>query len=81
MAECKGCVKNAACVERRYFGGNQKNCKDFQKKTHYTLEEIAQKICESYEECTEGVCPGFDYCNRRLKKNGVLEWLKEIVEK
>lgn len=47
----------------------------------YTLEEIAKKICDSYEECTEGECPGFDYCNRRLNKNGVLEWLKEIVEK
>ena len=26
MAECKDCVKNVTCVERRYFGGNQKNC-------------------------------------------------------
>lgn len=29
MSECKECVKNVTCVERRYFGGNQKNCKQF----------------------------------------------------
>lgn len=77
MAECKGCVKNVTCVERRFFGGNQKNCKDFQKKTHYTLEEIAQKICDSYKYCTED-CPGFDLC--RHDKKGVLVWLKKVVE-
>lgn len=71
--ECKDCVKNVTCVERRYFGGNPKTCKDFKKKTHYTLEEIAQKICKSYEECTEGECPGFDFC--RKNHNGILEWL------
>ncbi len=78
MAECKGCVKNVTCVERRYFGGNQKNCKDFQKKTHYTLEEIAGKICDSYEECTEGVCPGFALCSNG--HNGILNWLRKVVE-
>lgn len=77
MAECKGCVKNVTCVERRFFGGNQKNCKDFQKKTHYTLAEIARKICDSYEECSED-CPGWGNCDKG--RNGVLVWLREVVE-
>lgn len=51
----------------------------YPKEKSYTIEEIAQKICESYEECTEGVCPGFDYCDVR-KKNGILEWLRKVVE-
>ena len=42
------------------------------------MEEIATKICESYEECTEGVCPGWDYCNL-TKRNGILEWMKMRV--
>ncbi len=77
MAECKGCVKNVTCVERRYFGGNQKNCEHFKEKT-YTIEEMAQKICDSYKYCTED-CPGFEYC--RHDKKGVLEWLRKVVEK
>lgn len=46
----------------------------------YTIEEIAKKICDSYEECAEGVCPGFDLCQFR-KQNGVLIWLKEVLGK
>jgi len=45
----------------------------------YTLEELAKMICESYEECAEGVCPGWDYCDLR-KSNGILEWLKTILK-
>lgn len=44
----------------------------------YTLEEIADKICESYDECVEGKCPGFDFC--RPLHNGVLEWLRKVME-
>lgn len=77
MAECKGCVKNVTCVERRYFGGNPKNCKDFKKKTHYTIEEIAKKICDSFKYCTED-CPGFEYC--RHEKNGTLVWLQKVLK-
>ena len=77
MAECKGCEKNVTCIERRYFGGSPKNCKDFKEKNNYTIEEIAQMICNSYEECKEGKCPGFDYC--RKGRVGTLEWLKWIV--
>jgi hypothetical protein len=43
----------------------------------YTLEEIAQKICDSYKYCTED-CPGFEYC--RHDKKGVLVWLKTILK-
>lgn len=76
MAECKGCVKNVTCAERRFFGGNQKNCKDFQEKT-YTLEELAKKICDSIpaEECDH--CPATLYC--RTGHNGMLDWLKKVL--
>jgi hypothetical protein len=43
----------------------------------YTIEEIAQKICDSYKYCTEK-CPGFEYC--RHDKKGVLEWLQTILK-
>lgn len=43
----------------------------------YTIEEIAQKICDSYEECTEGECPGFDYC--RHERKGTLVWLLKVL--
>lgn len=57
--------------------------RELDQKTHhgqlYTLAEIAEKICASYgAECIEGVCPGFRYCRQR--KNGVLEWLRKVVE-
>ena len=44
----------------------------------YSLEEIAEKICQAQgDTCTEGVCPGFDYC--RHGKNGCLVWLTKII--
>lgn len=42
-----------------------------------TLEELAQKICDSHGECTEGECVGFDYCSKN--KNGVLVWLQKVI--
>lgn len=45
----------------------------------YTVEELAELICGSYEECTEGECPGFAYCKH--DKKGVLVWLQSIVER
>lgn len=44
----------------------------------YTIEEIARKICDSYEECKEGECPGFAYC--RNEKRGTLIWLTEVMK-
>ena len=44
----------------------------------YTLEEIAKKICDSYEECEECGCPGFAYC--RHDKKGALVWLQSVVD-
>lgn len=43
----------------------------------YTIAEISKMICDSYEECVEGVCPGFDYCSK--KKNGVFAWIEKIM--
>ena len=43
----------------------------------YSVKEIAQKICESYEECKEGECPGFAYC--RHEKKGTLVWLQKVL--
>lgn len=43
----------------------------------YTIEEIAQKICESYEECKEGECPGFAYC--RHERKGTIVWLQKVL--
>ncbi len=43
----------------------------------YTIEQLADKICKSQQECAEGVCPGFDYC--RQGKNGCLVWLTKII--
>ncbi len=54
-----------------------KKCPYGKEKT-YTLEEIAGKICDSYEECKEGECPGFAYCNSDMK--GTLVWLRKVVE-
>lgn len=42
-----------------------------------TLEELAGKICSSFEECEEGKCPGFNEC--RVKQNGILVWLKKVL--
>ena len=47
MAECKDCVKNVTCVERRYFGGNQKNCKQFLDLNKY-VEVVRCKDCKFY---------------------------------
>ena len=43
-----------------------------------TLEELAKKICESYEVCKEGECPGFPYC--RHDRKGILVWLRQVVK-
>ena len=43
----------------------------------YTIEEIAQKICDSYKYCKEGECPGFAYC--RHEGTGTLAWLKKVL--
>lgn len=42
-----------------------------------TLEELAEKICASYEECEEGQCPAFAYCRRGCK--GTLVWLRKVL--
>lgn len=41
-----------------------------------TLEELAQKICDSYAECVEGECPAFACC---FKGGGMIKWLREVV--
>lgn len=41
-----------------------------------TLEELAAKICASYDECTEE-CPAFSCC--RHGHRGMLEWLQRVV--
>ena len=46
--------------------------------TVITLEQLARRICNHYEDCREGDCPGFDFCNS--KQNGVLVWLREVLK-
>jgi predicted house-cleaning noncanonical NTP pyrophosphatase (MazG superfamily) len=43
----------------------------------YTLDEIARKICKSYDKCDED-CVGFDCCSKY--HNGALAWLRKVVE-
>lgn len=85
--KCKECLHIAVCSKYIATGGTD-NCKHFMKQKQaqetpmpktYTLEEIAWMICNSYDECAEGKCPGFDYCHKG--ENGVLVWLKLIVSK
>lgn len=42
-----------------------------------TLEELAAKICASYDECTEA-CPAFDCC--RHGHTGTITWLQRVVD-
>lgn len=35
MAECENCRDNVTCIERRYFGGSQKNCAYFVDRNKY----------------------------------------------
>ena len=76
MESCENCGNKGmackACTVKELDGKRVTSPSMWKPKT-YTLEEIAAKICESYEECTEGECPGFDYC--RHKKKGTLTWL------
>ena len=44
MAECKDCRKNVTCIDRRFFGGNQKNCKQFIDRNKY-VEVVRCKDC------------------------------------
>lgn len=44
----------------------------------YTLDEIARKICKSYDKCDED-CVGFDCCSEY--HNGALAWLREVVNR
>lgn len=78
---CKDCQSRCihAGKDREFVCPGGVSCKvTTPKPKTYTLEEIAGKICESYEECTEGECPGWDYCGK--EHNGVLEWLRKVVE-
>lgn len=48
-----------------------------------TLEELAQKICNSLFEdndiaCWDGSCPAANHC--RYGHNGMIDWLKERLE-
>lgn len=76
---CKDC--QSRCVhagkDREFVCINGQSCKvTAPKPKTYTLEEIADLICNSYGECCETTCPGFDYC--RQNKNGVLTWLEKL---
>lgn len=42
-----------------------------------TIEQLAQKICDSYTDCKEEQCPGFPYC--RHKKKGTIVWLQKVL--
>jgi hypothetical protein len=41
-----------------------------------TLEELAQRICNSYDECDD--CPAAGYC--RHGHTGMIDWLREVLE-
>lgn len=68
MSECKDCVKNVTCVERRYFGGNQKSCKQFLRVIKYEKVAHGRWIrhpddlfpAESMQECS--VCHEQELC-------------------
>ena len=45
----------------------------------YTLEEIAEAICNSTANCSEA-CPGWNYSCREGSK-GTLQWLREVLNK
>lgn len=45
----------------------------------YTLEEIAEAICDSTANCSEA-CPGWNYTCRKGNK-GTLQWLQEVMNK
>lgn len=58
MAECKDCIKNVTCIERRYFGGSQKNCDKFIDLNKY-VEVVRCRDCgywkyveDGYGECS-----------------------------
>ncbi len=54
---------------------NRVKATDFQQL--YSLEEIAQKICDSQHECSEA-CVGFADCHKG--QNGVLVWLRKVLK-
>ena len=41
-----------------------------------TLEELAQKICDSFAECDK--CPADKCCS--YLHNGMADWLREVVK-
>ena len=43
-----------------------------------TLEELAEKLCASYEECDADGCPAASCC--RHGHNGMLAWLREVLD-
>ncbi len=78
MAKCGECFHAGVCKIAEACDGEVYGCKHFvaDVKT-YTLEELATKICDGFEECVEGECPGFAYCG---SETGTLVWLRRLAD-
>lgn len=80
MAYCSKCLHIEVCKTADSCDGKVPGCQYFKdKKQVIYIEELAKKICDSYEECVEGECPGFDYCYFR-GRNGVQIWLENVIK-
>lgn len=79
---CKDCQSGCehAGKDREFVCPGGVSCKvTTPKPKTYTIEELAKKICDSYDECTEGECPGYEHCNFK-KRNGTLVWLRGVLK-